>query len=200
MSDYPVKVSYAPDDGQNRLWGIPLVGIVIRSILVIPQAIVLALLGLVIYVLMLISWAPVLLSGRMATWGYTLFGGYLRLSTRITAYILLITGRYPPFGPGGEYTVDVTFDESEAQNRLWGIPFFGILVRVIILIPHFVVLAVLGFVVSILSLFTWVPVLMTGRTSDWVVRWVGGYYRWSVRVGSYALLLTGRYPPFSLDD
>lgn len=41
MSDYPVQVSVAPDEGQNRLWGIPVLGIVVRSILVIPQAVLL---------------------------------------------------------------------------------------------------------------------------------------------------------------
>jgi hypothetical protein len=49
-------------------------------------------------------------------------------------------------------------------------------------------------------LFTWVPVLLNGRTADWVVRWIGGFYRWSIRVSAYAFLLTGKYPPFSLED
>ena len=45
-----------------------------------------------------------------------------------------MTGKYPPFGPGGEHTIDLTFDETEQQNRLWGIPFVGLLVRSILLI------------------------------------------------------------------
>jgi hypothetical protein len=200
VSDYPVKVTYASDEGQNRLWGIPLIGAIIRSILVIVQVIVLIVLGLLLYVVLLLNWIPVLFSGRQAGWIYAVVGGYLRISTRIVAYILLITGRYPPFGPGGEHTVDVTFDESEAQNRLWGIPFVGVLVRLIVLIPHLFVLFFLTIVVGILSLFTWVPVLLNGRTADWVVRWIGGFYRWSIRVSAYAFLLTGKYPPFSLED
>lgn len=198
-SDYPVRVTYAPDSGQNRLWGIPLVGLVIRSILILPQAIVLAILALVAALAFLISWAPILFNGRMAGWGYTLYGGFLRLSLRVSVYVLLMTGRYPPFGPGGEHTAGLDFDETEAQNRLWGIPILGVMVRYILLIPHLLVLWVLGLVVGILSLFTWVPVLLNARTGDWVVKYVGGYYRWSTRVAAYALLLTGRYPPFSLD-
>ena len=45
-SGYPVNLTVAPDEGQNRLWGIPFVGLTIRAILVIPQAIVLLILGL----------------------------------------------------------------------------------------------------------------------------------------------------------
>ena len=200
MSDYPVKVTYGPDEGQNQLWGIPLVGVIVRSILCIPQFVLLAVLGLVMYVIVLVSWIPVLVSGRQATWIYQVAGGYLRLSTRLYAYILLITGRYPPFWIEGEHTVDVILDQTEAQNQLWGIPILGILVRLVLLIPHLVVLTLLGIVVGILMLFTWVPVLLNGRTSGVMVRWVGGYYRWSLRVTAYAMLLTGRYPPFSLDD
>lgn len=199
MSSHPVNVTYGPDEGQNRLWGIPLVGAVIRAILIIPQVVVLAVLGIVLYVILLVNWIPILVNGRQAAWIYTVAGGMLRLSTQLTAYVLLMTGRYPPFWIDGDHTVNVTFDPTETQNQLWGIPILGVLVRLIALIPHLIVLALLGVVVAILSLFTWVPVLLNGRTSDWVVRWIGGFYRWSARVSAYALLLTGRYPPFSLD-
>jgi hypothetical protein len=200
MFDYPVKVTYGPDEGQNQLWGIPLVGLIIRSILCIPQFVLLAVLGLVMYVIVLVNWIPILVNRRQATWIYQIAGGYFRLSTRLYAYILLLTGRYPPLWIEGEHTVDVTFDEAEMQNQLWGIPILGVMARLVLLIPHLLILALLGVLVGILMLFTWVPVLLTGRTADWTVRWVGGFYRWSLRVSAYAFLLTGRYPPFSLDD
>ena len=199
-SDYPVNLSVAQDEGQNRLWGIPFIGLIIRSILVIPQAIVLFILAFAIGFVMFFSWIPVLVNGRQAEFVYTIIGGYLRLATRVGGYVLLMTGRYPPFGPGGEHTIDLTFDETEQQNRLWGIPLVGLWVRWIILIPHFVVLFFIGIVFAFISLVTWIPVLVNGRTADWVVRWVGGFYRWFNRVYAYALLLTGKYPPFRLDD
>ena len=199
-SGYPVNLSVAQDEGQNRLWGIPFVGLIIRSILVIPQAIVLFILAFVIGFVMLFSWIPVLVNGRQAEFVYTIIGGYLRLATRVGGYVLLMTGKYPPFGPGGEHTIDLTFDETEQQNRLWGIPFVGLLVRSILLIPHWIVLIFIGIILGFVSLITWIPVLVNGRTADWVVRWVGGFYRWFNRVYAYALLLTGKYPPFRLDD
>ena len=38
----------------------------------------------------------------------------------------------------------VTIDAGEVQNRLWGIPFLGVAVRSILLIPHFLVILVLS--------------------------------------------------------
>jgi len=33
----------------------------------------------------------------------------------------------------------------------------------------------------------------------WAFDFVSGYFRWSARVNGYSLLLTDKYPPFSLD-
>ena len=200
LSDYPVVIDVPTDPGQNRLWGIPYVGLLVRSILVIPQFIVLWVLGIITGLLTIASWAPILIAGRQASFVYTIAGGYLRLSTRVAGYVLLLTGRYPPFGPGGEHSIDVTFDESERQNRLWGIPFVGVLLRWIILIPHFIVLMLIGIVVAFMILVSWVPVLFLGRQANVIVQWIGGFYRWGVRVSAYALLLSGKYPPFRLDN
>lgn len=197
MPDHPVQFTVATDERQNRLWGIPYFGVVLRAILIIPQAIILWFLAIGVGLLLLVSWIPILLNGQMAGWGYSIIGGYLRLSTRLALYVVLITGRYPPFGLTGEHTVGLTFDETERQNRLWGIPIFGICVRWILLIPHFLILMVLGIGIALLVLVTWLPVLVNGRQAESVVSFFSGYYRWAIRVSSYSLLLTGKYPPFS---
>jgi hypothetical protein len=198
--EYPVDVTFPRDKGQGRLWGIPFVGLVIRSFLVIPQLVVLIVLAFVMYLVLLINWIPVLLMGRQAAFAYAVVGGYLRLSTRVAGYVLLLTGRYPPFGPGGEHPIDVTFDQTERQNRLWGIPLIGLWIRWLLLIPHWIVLALISIVVAFLILVSWVPVLINGRQADVIIQWIGGFYRWAIRVSAYAFLLTGRYPPFRLED
>ncbi len=135
----------------------------------------------------------------MAGWGFAIFGGYIRLSTRISLYVSLITGSYPPFGLTGNHPVAIEFDQTETQNRLWGIPLVGLIVRWILLIPHYVVLWFLGIGIALLLFVSWVPILVNGRQADSIVRFHAGTYRWIVRVTAYALLLTGRYPPFSFD-
>ena len=67
-------------------------------------------------------------------------------------------------------------------------------------LPPFFVLFFIGIVLGFISLITWIPVLVNARTADWVVQWVGGFYRWFNRVYAYGLLLTAKYPPFRLDD
>jgi hypothetical protein len=122
-------------------------------------------------------------------------------STRLSAYLTFMTPTYPPFSlSGDDHPVNVRFDEGVRINRLWGIPLLGILVRSIILIPHFILLWLLGILAAFLWLFTWVAVLILGRQADLIYTVIGGLTRWWFRVVAYLLLMVDRYPPFSLGE
>jgi hypothetical protein len=198
---YAVNISYDRAARINRLWGIPIVGQLIRWVLLIPHYIVLFLIGLVAFLQFLVTWIPILLLGRYPGWGYRWTGGMLAYWERVVAYANLMTPTYPPFALSSDtYPVSVRYDEGVRINRLWGIPILGYVVRSIILIPHYILLWLLGFVVFFLLLFMWVPVLILGRQSDLMYTMVGGFYRWSLRVTAYFLMMVDRYPPFSLGE
>ena len=63
----PLRLTVPADDGQNSLWGIPFLGIWLRAVLVIPQAIILLFVAIAMAFAVLVSWIPVLLNGRMAS-------------------------------------------------------------------------------------------------------------------------------------
>jgi hypothetical protein len=198
---YPVNVSYDRRARINRLWGILWIGQWVRAILLIPHVLVLVLLSIVAALMVLVTWIPVLILGRFPGWGYRWIGGFMGWSVRVQAYFLLLTGTYPPFSLSGEeHPVSVRFDEGVRINRLWGIPLLGILVRSIILIPHYVVLWFLALLVAVLYIVMWVPVLFLGRQADLMYTVVGGFTRWWFRVFAYQMLMVDRYPPFSLGE
>jgi hypothetical protein len=199
-SSYPVDVRFNEEAPINRLWGIPLIGLFVRQILLILHFIVLLVLGIGVGLLFLISWLPILLNGRQASFVYAITGGYLRYAARALAYMSLLAGAWPPFAlaevPGEDTAVRI--DEDQPINRLWGIPFIGVWVRAIILIPHFIVLWLLGIVAALLILVSWIPVLLNGRQASLFYQVVGGYIRYQTRVVAYLMLLSGPYPPFRL--
>jgi uncharacterized protein DUF4389 len=196
---YPIRLEFNEQEPINRLWGIPIIGHTIRAVILIPHFFIIAVLTYVIAFSVLVSWIPILLNGRPAAWMTTLYGGTYRLTARATAYWLMLTDKYPPFGFGGEHPVRLEIDPGRVDN-LWGVPLVGLAIRALILIPHFVVLWFVGISVTVVVLVSWIPVLLNGRMATWGYTILGGYLRWSTRVVLYMLMLTDRYPPFALRD
>jgi hypothetical protein len=71
--------------------------------------------------------------------------------------------------------------------------------RIILVIPHIIVLAVLVLAALVVWLICVFAVLFTGRWPEGMRRFVVGVMRWGTRVEAYLFLLTDEYPPFSLD-
>ena len=190
---YDVQVEFTVPAEHNRLWAVPVLGIVVKLIILIPHLILLYVLGIVATVLALVTWIPVLFGGHYPSWGYDVIGGTLRWGANVSAYLYGLTDRYPPFRLGkaaeGEepYEVDVDFNVPEEHNRLWAIPVIGIVIKLIILIPHLILLYVLGMVATVLGLVTWIPVLLNGHYPSWGYEIIGGFLRWSTRVNAYTL-------------
>ncbi len=73
------------------------------------------------------------------------------------------------------------------------------LVKWFLAIPHFIVLAFLAIGAFFVVIIAWFAILFTGRYPKGLFDYVVGVGRWGLRVYAYAfLLVTDRYPPFSL--
>ncbi|MDP2675321.1 MAG: DUF4389 domain-containing protein [Dehalococcoidia bacterium] len=94
---YSVSVQFTIPARNSRFWAFPLLGYVLKQIVLIPHVIVLFFVGVLVMLSQLVLWVPVLLLGRYPKWGYTLVGGYIRWTARIQAFSFGLTDQYPPF-------------------------------------------------------------------------------------------------------
>jgi hypothetical protein len=168
----------------------------VRAILAIPHAIVLLVLGVLLELGLIIVWIPILINAKTPAIWCKIAGEFIARSTRVGAYVLLFPGGYPALEMGGEGPVAVSIDEGDRSiNRWWGIPYFGMLARLIVLIPQLIVLMVLGIILYLVILVLWIPILINGRYPELGMKLVGMYLKYQARVYGYAFLLPVPYPP-----
>jgi hypothetical protein len=76
----------------------------------------------------------------------------------------------------------------------------SVLFRLLLAIPHYIVLYFIGIAAVVVAFLGWWGALFTGQLPQFAVTFLSGYLRWSTRLSGYTALLTDTYPPFSFDD
>jgi Domain of unknown function (DUF4389) len=117
-----------------------------------------------------------------------------RFFARIYAYLLLLDDRYPSTDDEQAVHLEVPYPDAERDLNRW-LP----LVKWLLAIPHYIVLVFLWIGAVFVTIFAWFAIMFTGRYPQGAFDFVVGVARWQARVAGYAtLLVTDRYPPFSL--
>jgi hypothetical protein len=131
---------------------------------------------------------------RYPRWWFDFARELTRLSARVGAYLFLLTDRYPSTVDEQAVHLEIDYPDVERDLNRW-LP----LVKWLLAIPHYIVLAILVAIGVIVWVIAWFAILFTGRYPRGLFDFVVGVGRWGLRVNAYAfLLVTDRYPPFSL--
>jgi hypothetical protein len=105
-----------------------------------------------------------------------------------------MTDQYPSTVDEQTVHLEIDYPDVERDLNRW-LPLF----KWLLAIPHYFVLVFLLFGAFLAVIFAWFAILLTGRYPRGAFDFVVGVFRWVLRVGAYAfLLVTDRYPPFSL--
>lgn len=131
---------------------------------------------------------------RYPRWWFDFALELARFGARVTAYLLLLTDRYPSTVDAQSVHLEVTYPEVERDLNRW-LP----LIKWLLALPHYIVLSFLAIAVVFVTIVAWFIILVTGRYPRGLFDFVVGVGRWATRVWAYAfLLITDAYPPFSL--
>ena len=136
----------------------------------------------------------ILFRRRYPRWWFDFARELTRFGARVGAYVALLTDRYPSTVEEQSVHLEIEYPEVDRDLNRW-LP----LVKWFLAIPHYVALIVLIIGAALAIVIAWFAILMTGRYPQPLFNYVVGVGRWSLRVNAYAfLLVTDRYPPFSL--
>ncbi len=135
-------------------------------------------------------WFLIVFTGRIPRWLFDASANSLRWMAQLGAYARMLTDRYPSLEGDHPVSFDVEFDARPGR--------LGTFFRLVLLIPHWIVLYLLQLAFAVTTFIAWWAILFVGRYPEGLHRFGVGVNRWSNRVQAYAMLLTDRYPPFSL--
>ena len=131
---------------------------------------------------------------RYPRWWFDFARELTRFGARVGAYLALLADRYPSTVEEQSVHLEVDYPDVERDLNRW-LP----LVKWLLAIPHYIVLVLLWLAAIVAVVVAWFAILVTGRYPRPLFDFVVGVGRWSLRVAAYAfLLVTDRYPPFSL--
>ncbi len=138
-------------------------------------------------------------TGRYPRGLFKLQVGVLRWQANVSAYSLHLFDEYPPLDldqrPEGRVHFEV--DYPERPSRWLNAPFFGASLKVLLALPHLVILYGFGFLAGVIVFIAEFAILIDRRFPPGLFQLVAGYLRWSNRVSGYLSGFTDRYPPFS---
>jgi hypothetical protein len=127
-------------------------------------------------------------------WWFDFARELTRFGARVGAYLALLTDRYPSTVDEQSVHLEIDYPDVERDLNRW-LP----LVKWLLAVPHYIVLTALWIGVVVAIVVAWFAILATGRYPQALFDYVVGVGRWNLRVSAYAfLLVTDRYPPFSL--
>ena len=136
----------------------------------------------------------ILFRQRYPRWWFDFAREFTRFSARVGAYLFLLTDRYPSTVEEQAVHLEIDYPDVEQDLNRW-LP----LVKWLLAIPHYIVLAFLAIGGIFVWIIAWFAILFTGRYPRPLFDYMVGVGRWALRVQAYAfLLVTDRYPPFSL--
>jgi hypothetical protein len=209
-SAYPLRLDGHLDPATSRwLW-------LLKWLLVIPHAIVLAFLWIATALLTVVAGFSILLTRHYPKAIFDFNVGVMRWTWRVAFYATgaFGTDRYPPFSlePDPNYPADLAIDYPAQLSR--GL----VLVKWWLLaLPQYLIVGVFaggwgaeaggawrwvggGGLIALLALIAAIVLGIRGRYPESIFDFVMGMNRWCFRVLAYSALMSDQYPPFRLDS
>ena len=189
---YPIAYSAAYEgEDRNRLT------VLFRFLLVIPWMFVAALYGIAAYVAVFVAWFALVITGKYPQGLYDFNAGFVRMATRINGFYYLLTDAWPSFGGGEDpdYPVRTLIGPPKDEYSRAKVFF-----RILLLIPVFILLYVMGFILGVVSFIAWVVLLFTARLPAGLYKPMRIAAAYNAKALAYYFLLTEEFPPFWVEE
>jgi len=217
--EYPVDIRLPAEPQEQPRWTI-----LIRIVLAIPALLVSAALagstggsfsagrgrkteganggGALLAVCAVLGWFASLARGRMPKGLRDAAVYSIGYTAQVTAYVLLVTDRYPNADPT-QMLADVVDRPPRHPVRVVGDPYdlrrsrLTVFFRLLLALPHFVWLLLWAVVALLASIAQWFVTLFRGTPAAGLHRFLARYVRYRLHVYAYLMLVANPFPGFT---
>jgi Domain of unknown function (DUF4389) len=156
--------------------------------LFVPHYVVIAVWSLVALPAVVVAWLALLIEARLPAWLHRFLAAYVRYIGQASAWLYLLSGRYPDPLHTLEHPFAIHIPQRPRQPRL------VTLLRAVLVLPALVVASVFRVVLSITAVAAWFTALALGRTTAGLQELGTFCLRYELETEAYVLLVTPRYP------
>jgi hypothetical protein len=160
----------------------------LRVVLAVPQHIVLGLWLVLVPAAAAVAWLAALIDGRVPPWLLRFLSAFLRYQGQVTAWLDLLSDRYPDPLHTLEHPFAIEVPDRHRQHRL------VTLLRLPLALPAIVLWSVFGVVLVLVAVAAWFVALALGRTTAGLQELGVFCLRYQLETEAYLLLLTASYP------
>lgn len=178
----------------NRLYAVPLVGFLIKLVMIIPVGIEISLLRVMVFFASILNSFNIFFRGRYWKLAYDLNLGTMRLETNVSYFLFGLTDIYPGFSltTTPDYTFTIPFNKT--PNRLFATPLLGYAARTILMIPYLFYRHVVNMAAFLAIMVSWISVLFKRRYPETTYEIVRDSVRVDQAVSAYILGMSDSYP------
>ena len=158
--------------------------------------------GALLIISAFLGWFASLARGRMPK-GLRDAGAYsIGYSAQVTAYLLLVTERYPNADPT-EMLFAVTDRPPRHPVRVVGDPYdlrrsrLTVAFRLLLALPHLIWVSLWGIVAFLAAIVQWFITLFRGTPASALHRFISAYIRYRLHVLAFLLLVANPFPGFT---
>jgi hypothetical protein len=180
---HPVRVVVA--DELER----PRVMVLFRPLFATPHLLWHGLWSLAVLVAAPVAWALSLVREEMPVALHGFLAAYVRYTTHLWAYLLLLGRKFPGFvGRDGSYGIEAVLPERRSQSRR------SVAFRLLLALPALLGAAIVLALLLVVGLVAWLVGLVFGRIPRRLRDFGVSLLRFVAQTLAYVLLLTDRYP------
>ncbi len=189
-----IKVNKNP----NRFYAFPVLGIVVKMIMLIPVFLEAFFLGIAFLFFLVANPFVVLFTGNYWESAYNFFLGMMRFYTKLYIFILGLSDEYPGFNLKENSRFELTITKPTHPNKWLAFPLFGFIIRIILLIPYQIYSQVLRNGSFIAMVISWFTVIFTDKIPESLYEFEQDSLRVALADMSYIVGISDKYPSFMI--